>query len=140
MQIKYIGCFFDPEALRQIPKAGRTGPLYRTITHPHVTFAYRPQKVPVSMFGAPITVRVVGYGCDGTNEALQVEFIDLPEELLALAADIPIPHITLSVAENGKPFDSRFLNYHPTETYLLKGIFGGMALDGTLLLKMNEPD
>lgn len=134
-KIEYIGCFFDPEIYLQIPQAGRQGPLYRTIACPHVTFAYSPKSVPFSLFGTPVSVKVVGYGCDGVNEALQVEFVDLPRELQGLAAEIPVPHITLSVAKNGKPVNSRFLSFQPTESYILQGIFGGMGLDGLLYTK-----
>lgn len=138
MQIEYIGCFFDPEALQRIPITERQGPLYRAIASPHVTFDYFPKEVPVSSFGKPVTVKVVGYGCDGINEALKVELVDLPQELHGLGSKIPVPHITLSVAENGKPVDSRFLSFRPTEPHLLKGIFGGMRLDKTLLTKNSD--
>ena len=139
-QIEYIGCFFDPQILLQLPVTERQGPLCRTITFPHITFTYAPKEVPFSLFGTKVTAKVVGYGCDGVNEALQVEFVDLPQALCGLASEIPVPHITLSVAKNGKPFDSRFLNYRPTEPFFLEGIFGGIDIDGKLYTEKQKQE
>lgn len=132
--IEYIGCFFDVETVQQIPLSERRGPLFRTIRAPHVTFVYQPEEVPFSLFGTKVTVKVIGYGCDGTREALRVELVDLPQELMLLAADISVPHITLSVAEGGKPVESRFLTFDPIEPFFLEGVFGGMDIDGLLHL------
>lgn len=131
-QIEYVGCFFDPQQMQHIPVADRSGPLYRSIAAPHVTFSYLPQEVPVALFGTPIAVKAVGYGCDGQNEAIKVEFVDLPQALRKLAAQIPVPHITLSVAELALPFNSRHLDFRPIEPFLLQGCFGGVDMDGTV--------
>ena len=133
-QIEYIGCFFEPEALLQFSETVRKGPLYRSITFPHVTLSYNPKNIPLHLFGEKITVKVISYGCDEINEALLVEFVDLPPELLAITEEIPVPHITLSVAKDGKPVDSRFLEFTPIKPFLLEGIFGGLDMDGNLLI------
>ena len=122
-KIEYIGCFFDPQALQQFPMSKREGPLYRQISMPHVTFAYAPKEVPFSIFGAEVTVKVVGYGCDGVNEALQVELVEFPDALLPLITEIQVPHITLSVAKGGKPIGSRFLHFQPVESFLFYILF-----------------
>lgn len=131
-KIEYVGCFFDPQTILRVPIGNRQGPLYRTIATPHVTFIFAPREVPCSLFGRRVIVKAVGYGCDGQNEALQVEFLDLSPALQDLAAQISIPHITLSVAKGAKPFNSRHLDFRPIEPFLLEGTFGGMDLDGSL--------
>lgn len=131
-QIEYLGCFFDPYVVQSIPVNDRQGPLHRTIAVPHVTFSYNPSEVPGEWFGATVTVKVVGYGCDGKNEALLVELVELPPALQDLASKIQTPHITLSVAKLAKPFDSRYLVFTPIEPYILTGSFGGMDVEGTI--------
>lgn len=123
--IKYLGCFFQKQQLyEKIADLDRT-PLHRAIPYPHMTCVYRPEEIPEALFGTPVTVRVTGYGCDGENEALRVQFEELPKALRALAENIPVPHITLSVSEFGKSVNSGRLAFEPVEPFLLKGIFGG---------------
>lgn len=130
--IKYIGGFLDPQLLeKQLENCDRY-PLGRTITTPHVTFAYRPENVPYELFGLTVTVRAIGYGCDGENEVLLVEFENLPEPLQAYAEAISVPHITLSISEFGKAVNSYRLNFEPITPFVLEGIFGGMDEDGTV--------
>ena len=124
--ITYIGCFFEWQDLNDGLHSYRRTPLFRAITHPHVTFAYKPTNVMRSCFGMPVTVRVIGYACDGENESLLVEFVQLPEPLTALAETIAVPHVTLSVSQDGEPVNSRYLTYQPSEPFLLTGVFGGM--------------
>lgn len=130
--IKYIGCFFDYPALQASLERLPRQPLSRPVRAPHVTFAYRPHTIPTEAFGLPVTVMVTGYGCDGRNEALSVRFVGLPEILAPLAAQIPVPHITLSVCDTGKAVDSAHLTFAPVEPFLLTGLFGGMDEDDTL--------
>lgn len=132
--IEYIGCFFDAKLVQQFPAEKREGPLFRVIGAPHVTLVYEPTEVPTALFGTKVSVKVIGYGCDGKNEALRVEFADLPQELMSLAANVSVPHITLSVAADGKPVESRFLTFGPVEPFFLEGVFGGMDVDGLLHL------
>lgn len=128
-EIKYIGCFFEFEGLqKQLESYPRT-PLKRVVEHPHVTFAYKPQQVPKELFGTKVEFRVVGYGCNGQNEGLKVEFVDPPRELLPLIRAIPVPHITLSVAERGEAVNSSQLEFTPITPFTLTGVFGGMDMD-----------
>lgn len=128
--IKYIGCFFDYETVYQKARETEENRLYRCIKHPHVTFEYRPQYVPYELFGSEITVKVVGYGCDGENEAFLVEFEGLSGEICELAASIKIPHITLSVSKHGQSVNSYKLEFEPITPFTLTGIFGGMDEEG----------
>lgn len=127
--IKYVGLFFDRNDI--LENAAKQAPerLHRVITHPHVTFAYRPAQIPWEAIGKHITLQVVGYGCNGKNEAFKVAFDELPEELTALAEKIAAPHITISVAKNAEPVDSANLRFTPIENFPLTGTFGYMSMD-----------
>ncbi len=128
--ILYIGCFLDFQELHRLLKSYDRQVLYRTITHPHITFSYRPEEIPWELFGTKIKVRCIGYACDGENEALQVAFTDLSPDLQQLADQIAVPHITLSVAQNGRSVNSGKLHFHPIDPFAIEGIFGGMDADG----------
>lgn len=130
--IKYTGCFLGPELLQKCLKGYSRQTLSRKIANPHVTFAYHPETVPSELFGQTVTVRAIGYGCDGENEALLVEFDDLPEPLRLYAEAIAVPHITLSISESGKAVNSRMLNFNPITPFVLDGVFGGMDEAGTV--------
>lgn len=129
-KIKYIGCFFDlAEVHSQIAQLGKER-LYKTIENPHITFKYRPDSVPEELFGLPVRVKVIGYGRDEENEALLVEFSELPEALIPLTEEISVPHITLSIAADGKSVNSRALTFFPIKSFYLEGVFGGMEESG----------
>ena len=131
-KVEYIGCFFDPQEMKKHVNGIERTALYRTISSPHVTFVYNPSSIPKEMLGQEVTVQAEGYGNDGENEALQVSFLKLPAGLEALAAGIPVPHITLSVSRQGKPVNSRYLTFKPIAPFALTGIFGAMDEDGVL--------
>ena len=130
--VKYLGCFFDPEEIKKHLTKLERNVLDRVIPFPHVTVSYSPTSVPWDLFGKEVTVKVVGYGNDGENEALQVAFLSVPAELSALAAEVSVPHITLSVSKGGKSVNSRDLEFKPIAPYVLTGIFGAMDEDGEI--------
>ena len=128
--INYIGCFLDKSVVGEYAEQQNSERLHRVIEHPHVTFEYKPKVIPYELFGLIVTVRVIGYGCDGENEAFKVEFENLSKELVPLAQLIEIPHITISVSENGEAVNSRNLNFIPIQPVYLQGVFGGKDCDG----------
>lgn len=130
--VEYIGCFFDPAQLEAALRDYPTDPLKRKVAAPHVTFAFRPEEIPTRLFGLPVTVKAVGYGCDGENEALQVEPVQMHPDLAALWKAIPAPHITLSVSLKGKAVNSSKLQFTPIPPFVITGVFGGMGQDKTL--------
>ena len=117
--IEYIGCFFEPQKIHKHLKEFPRQPLYRAITYPHVTLVYLPGEVPREAFGQKVIVRCVGYGCDGENEALLVEFAELPDVLQSYAQSVEVPHITLSVSKQGQSVNSKYLNYQPISPFLM---------------------
>lgn len=96
-----------------------------------------PLFVPTELFGTEVEVKVTGYGCNGKNEAVSVEFVNLPDELTDLAKNIRVPHITLSVAKDEEAVNSSFLTFEPVTPFSFKGVFGGMAENGKLFTQKN---
>jgi len=115
----YWGIFFEKE-----DDTFFDGRLDRKIVHPHMTFGYK-TPMPPQLLGKEASVQVCGYGNDGRNEALLVvwEFDDLRRYW----NHDPRGHITLSVSENGRPVDSKNLNYElfaPNKRQRKVGRFG----------------
>ena len=121
----YTGCFVDGQVLLPHAPAMDAWRLGRLIDHPHVTFAYRPESVDEGLFGVPVTLRVTGYGCDGANEGFLVEVLTDCAPLAEQAAAIPVPHITLSVAQDARPVNTRWLRFEPIEPFEIEAVFGG---------------
>jgi len=134
----YIGCFFDVDELQTAVAPIAPQRLERPIPAPHVTFAYRPERVDTRIFGRAVTVRVTGYGNDGRNEGLRVEVLTQNPILQELALRIQVPHITLSVSRTGRPVDTAGLSFSPVEPFLLTGRFGGYLPDGTVVFSSAE--
>jgi len=131
-KILYVGAFVSPTALADALYGVRSGHLGREIDTPHVTFRYAPREIPAELFGTPLTVRITGYGCDGENEGVSAEIITDSEELAAMAQEIAVPHITLSVSETGKPVNTRYLHFEPIVPFCIDAVFGGYTSDGTV--------
>ena len=129
----YIGCFFPKEELLSRTEHISEGHLFRLIDAPHVTFVFAPEKADESLFGEKVRVRVTGYGNDGRNEGLRVELYSDNRELCDMIVDIPVPHITLSVAKGARPYETRFLEFQPIEPLYLEGTFGGYTEGGTVV-------
>lgn len=111
----YYGIFFRYEDVQEL--AGRLFPGQRLavdITAPHVTFAFRQamSEAFTRRLGEACQVCVVGYANDGRNEGFQVV---LSDALLSMCHGAATPHITISVAEDGKPIDTGALRFRPIE-------------------------
>ena len=87
---------------------------FKRVLNPHITLKFRPtidelleevQNIPQKQYAF-----VKGYGCSATNEGIKVVLNYFNE-----AVKSGIPHITLSVANGGKPFDTIKINF--TEVY-----------------------
>ncbi len=131
----YIGCFIDREKLYESIAAIERTPLYRIIGNTHITFAYRPETVDETLFGEEVRVRIVGYGNNGKNEGLKVEIASDNEKIQSLAEKIPVPHITLSVSEDGDTADTRYLEFEAVEPIEITGVFGGKTEEETVNTK-----
>ena len=118
MNVRYEG-FFIQEDLQS--------KLFRDIEYKHVTSEYKPLKTHEELYGQKATFLIVGYGNDSVNEGFQVKLAYCEsDELRELFNAIPIPHITLSVSEEGKPVNTANLEFHSIgNPATVTGIFGG---------------
>lgn len=122
---EYIGCFFDREELFRKIAHVRKNHLPNEKQAPHVTFAYAPEAVPEELFGQLISVTIIGYGNDGYNEGLLVTLSGYHPAINQMIAQIPVPHITLAVSNDGKAVNTRYIPFTPVEPIPITGQFGG---------------
>ena len=134
----YIGCFFPQEKLLSCAESVSEGHLFRIIETPHITFVFEPDEVDELLFGEKIKVKVTGYGNDGRNEGFRVEPYSENRKLQTMIDNIPVPHITISVAKGARPYRTRFLEFQPIEPFELDGIFGGYIEGGTVVCSKPE--
>ena len=125
---KYVGCFVSQDLLFEKVNAFSGERLSKVIDEPHVTFSYRPAEVDETLFGTDIDVEVYAYGNDGVNEGVKVRLSTQNETLSSAIADISVPHITLSVSDEGKAVNTRLLEFAPIAPFPLAGVYGGYEL------------
>ena len=119
----YAGLFISPDELySQAPAT-----LARRIEHPHVTTSFRPspEQLNIDQLGSSARIIATGYGNDGKNEGLLVR-IEADDPAIQQACDaIPVPHITLSIAEGAQAKDTASLDFHPLDEPIeLNGNYG----------------
>ena len=112
-----------------------TGRLARDISNKHVTTEFRPAKSHESLYGKRAIFRVIGYANDGKNEGYKVELVSCEaRELEDLYKAIPVPHLTLSVSEDGKPVNTARLNFQPIKySFEIQAVFGGFTPEGVVV-------
>jgi len=122
---EYTGIFFEQKYFHDKISVLKGSHLFRLIEHPHITFSYMPEEIDENLFGEQVMVRITGYGNDGKNEGVKVELVSASKEIAAIFKKIEVPHITVSVSEDGRPVDTRGLEFEPVEPIELTGIYGG---------------
>ena len=139
---EYIGAFVPAIKLGEHTKELHRIELERPILFPHITFAYRPETVDECLFGERLSVRAIGYGCDGENEGLLVEVYAKSNALCSMIKQIPLPHITLSVSKTGEPINTRYLRFKEIVPFEFTAVFGGYLLDrnGPIFAPPNKKD
>lgn len=88
------------------------GTLNRQIKNQHITTAFKPDVAHNELYGKKATFAIVAYGNDGNNEGYKVELLHCDKELEKLYLNIPVPHITISVGNEGKPINTGKLNFN----------------------------
>ena len=126
----YVGAFVPAGSLWQ----NISPTLVRPVRFPHITIEYKPVSVDESLFGTPISIKVVGYGCDGENEGLEVLPTCEEGPLIQRLSAIAHPHITLSVSESGRARNTGRLFFHPLEPFTLSAVYGGWDPRSGLIL------
>ena len=131
-KFNYVGIFIPAEEVYAATE-NVGARLQKRIQHPHITFAYRPEEVDESLFGEEVTIRVFAYGSDAQNEGVKVDICTDNAKIQEAFGKIEVPHITLSISEDGKAVNTRFLDFKNIEPFTLKGRFGGYMFDGTVV-------
>ncbi len=122
---KYVGCFIEHTLLADAVRHCRTNPLKHEKAFPHITFHYRPQTVDKTLFGTKIIVTIIGYGFDEQNEGLLVTLNSDNEKINDMIQQIPVPHITLSISDDGQAVNTRYLSFEKTDPIEIIGSYGG---------------
>lgn len=131
----YIGCFIRLHDFQSAIKGIRTNPLENDIQDPHITFAYRPIEVDQSLFGTPIKIKIVGYGNDGENEGVKVQLSSSKPRMQYLIDELETPHITIAVSNEGRPVNTKRLDFEEVEPIELTGKYGGYAKWGKVIVR-----
>lgn len=136
MTIIYTGLFIDENEKKKLLAIGKTH-LSKIIADPHVTLFFKPgfEKEYRKLWGKKAVVEVVGYANDGKNEGVLVKVKAEDPQLQELfEKEVKVPHITISVAKDGKPVDTAKLDFHPCEPTKLEATFGAFCAGGLILL------
>ena len=91
------------------------------IANQHVTFGFKSEMPQGLDTFKTYNVQVVGYACDGINEGYKVE---IPAELEEFYTGNTIKHITIGVANDGKPVDTASLSFNEIEPFCIQAKFG----------------
>ena len=136
MTVIYNGLFIDENEKKKLLALGKTH-LSKIIADPHVTLFFKPgsEKEYRKLWGKKAVVEVVGYANDGKNEGVLVKVKAEDPQLQELfEKEVKVPHITISVAKDGKPVDTAKLDFHPCEPTKLEATFGAFCAGGLILL------
>ncbi len=130
----YVGCFVNLQELQAAIKGLRKSALKNDIQAPHITFAYRPQEVDPSLFGKTIQIKLIGYGNDGENEGLKVRLHSSEPRLQLMIEQIAVPHITIAVSDEGRPVNTKRLQFEAIAPIEMEGKYGGYAKWGEVIV------
>ena len=107
----YWGLFLIENIKGQLP----------TVPNQHVTFGFKTEMPQMPVINDTYNITVVGYGCNGINEGFQVE---IPAELEKFYSGAKIKHITIGVANGGKPVDTANLSFEMIESFTVRAKLG----------------
>lgn len=136
-QYHFVGFFPDPEELWSKTDSIRSSRLANTITNPHITTEFQPKYVDESLFGEKVQITITGYGCDNKNEGLEVYTESQNPKIEEMILHIPVPHITLSLADDARAVNTRYLTFHPVTRMIVHGVYGGVTEEGDIYLSSN---
>lgn len=118
--------------------------LSKDIRFKHITTEFMPKVTHEHLYGQIATFIVYAYGNDGVNEGYKVKLVATQsEELMKLYKKIEVPHITLSTSPEGKPINTRYLDFRDIDyddKYVIVTQFGGFMNNRPYLYDpFNEP-
>ena len=132
-RIYYSGLFLDFDYMWEKIRHITDGRYGRVIKRPHITIQFRPENQDYSLVGTRAEVIVTGYGYDDENEGLSVKIETDNEELKALCESVEVPHITLTVTEDGHSVNTRYVDFYPVPVVRLTAVYGVVTEDGELV-------
>lgn len=138
----YSGAFIAPEDIEKIRKVIPGCALDREIQYPHVTFTFKCDPIFEDAFGADVHIEVIGYGNDGSNEAVQVSLSAEHPRVQEILSRIYLenPHITLSTRGSTCPRNSRYLSFVPLETPIaISGKYGAFTKERIVDIGQDNP-
>lgn len=139
IEILYEGFFFifDEDEFMYSPWVNSK--LENRIDMPHITVYYKPSEPHTIYYGQKGRFELYEYGCDDNNEGYKVRCVGCDSILVPhILKEVDVPHVTISVSNNGRPKDTKNLNFVACEPYVYEAIFGAMELwhydDGSTVL------
>lgn len=125
----YEGFFFELDEDKFMDSPWPNSKLEHRIDTPHITVFYKPSKLHDYYYGKRGLFELYEYGCDGKNEGYKVRYIESDWVAVPRLFNlVDIPHVTVSVSDDGKPKDTKNLDFKPCETYRYEAVFGAMQL------------
>ena len=127
--ILYQAVFLNEESIQTLLKM-QAERLPKIPEHMHCTFKYMPSEREIEDFsaillGKTVTLKVIGYGYNGTNSGFEVELepelesvysnSHTVEEQAIPSIERTTPHITVSMSEDGRAVDTGMLDFKPIE-------------------------
>ena len=137
----YEGFFFELNEDEFMDSPWPNSKLEHRIDTPHITVFYKPSQPHEIYYGQKGRFEFYEYGCDDNNEGYKVRCVGCDGILVPyILKEVDIPHVTISVSEDGKPKDTKNLNFVACEPYVYEAVFGAMQLwtydDGTKAIVM----
>lgn len=137
----YEGFFFELDEDELMYSPWSKPKLENRIDTPHITVYYKPSELHEHYYGKRGLFELYEYGCDDKNEGYKVRYIKSDSiDVPWLFNLVDIPHVTISVSDDGKPKDTKNLDFKPCEIYRYEAVFGAMQLwvydDGTKAMVM----
>lgn len=106
--------------------------LARDVADKHITINFKPKQAHSLLYGTKAMFKIIGYGNDGVNEGYLVKMLSVETDnqedgkmLWELYNEWDVPHITLSLSNEGQAKKTKFLEFTPVEGDIIEGIFGG---------------
>lgn len=128
--LSYAGIFFDSDTIQLIHSL-ESNTLPNINDEIHCTFKYHPTEEEMfdEIVGRTFELYLIGYANDGKNSGFEVQ---LSKELIPYYINfdeqnmdkLKIPHITASLEEGAKAFDTKNLKFQPIPPIKVTGKFG----------------
>ena len=138
----YEGFFFELDEDEFMYSPWVNSKLENRIDTPHITVYYKPSQSHEIYYGQKGRFEFYEYGCDDNNEGYKVRCVGDDDLVQHLLKNVDIPHVTVSVSSNGRPKDTKKLNFVACEPYVYEAIFGAMEVwyydDGSKVIVMRQ--